>query len=527
MSPLFRATYWSLDSLTPPWGSLSAIFEHVRLSSSESLPDEPLIREKSKFGWIAGAWDGVLGHHWRGSDPPARAFEIASALQKVLQRADPKTLTALYRVIIDEPILPSLELLNEELSELLPVIDRNRLLQLGKYLLLYSAHREAVKFGIVLVGFAGSSADVDILQVIGGNEEFTLYAATALGRVASDPERELWNLAKRVSNWGRIQIVQLLSDTKNADIQAWMLRDGFRNGVMVEYLACICARTGRLHEALQQQPVDNAVLDGAADIIHAMIMGGPAGNIDDYAQAGEACAAYLNCVLTRHELGLRHFLAVDRLNWFLSEPDGWNERLKSGWTQEKRDRLAETCDDILRWETWREQTLLALQSDNYQVFYEGDTAAQVLSIDTWQLHFDRVKATPVGSSYWYRLMQQTNESRIDAVLNFAESALPFSEIETGPADEMGLGYAFQAHQALDWVLQDLRRFPGKGWKLIKAGLQSPVVRNRNMAINAIAAWHRNLWSADIITFLLNAHEIEPRKDVKVRIGRLIEGKPVS
>jgi hypothetical protein len=44
--------------------------------------------------------------------------------------------------------------------------------------------------------------------------------------------------------------------------------------------------------------------------------------------------------------------------------------------------------------------------------------------------------------------------------------------------------------ALDFILQDLRRFPGKGRPLIRAGLQSPVVRNRNMTVRALAAWGR-------------------------------------
>jgi len=527
MSPLFKSTYWSLDLLNPPWGDLASIFDHIRLHGSHPLPDEPLVRSKNKFGWIAGAWDGVLGHHWRGSDPPARVFEIVSALQTLLQRADARTLVTLYGMLVDEPILPSLELLNQEITELLPSIDRSRLLQLARYLTLRSAHREAVKFGTLLIGFVGSSDDLDTLQIVGANEEFTLYSAIAISRVAPDPEQALWEIAKRVRNWGRIQLVQRLKDTKNSDIQGWMLREGFRNGVMDEYLACICARTGRLDKALKQKPVDDALLDGAADIIHALIMGGPGEDIDDYAQAADACHGYLDCVLARRNLGLRHFLAVDKLRWFLSQPDGWDERLNSGWTDERRSTLRAKCDEVFRWELWREQTIKGLHSADEQAFYEADTAAGCLSIDTWRLHFDRVKADPLTSSSWYRLMQQTDDPRIDTVLEFTQNVLPLTEIETGPADEMGLGPEFRAHQALDWVLQDLRRFPAKGWRLLKAGLRSPAVRNRNMAINALAVWPRERWSPDITTFLLNAHEAEPCEDVKRRLSMLLEGRPLS
>ena len=106
-----------------------------------------------------------------------------------------------------------------------------------------------------------------------------------MDHVATEREPALWELAKSVRNWGRMQTVERLKETQNVEIQAWMLREGFRNGVMDEYLACICAHACRLHEAKKQQSVDDAALDGAADIIHALITVGPAEGIDDYQQS--------------------------------------------------------------------------------------------------------------------------------------------------------------------------------------------------------------------------------------------------
>jgi len=93
-------------------------------------------------------------------------------------------------------------------------------------------------------------------------------------------------------------------------------------------------------------------------------------------------------------------------------------------------------------------------------------------------------------------MQTDDPNRIDQVVRLAEERLPLKDIASGPSDELGLGLDFQAHSALDFVLQDLRRFPGKGWPLIRAGLKSPVTRNRNMAVRAIAAWQRPSWPAE-------------------------------
>jgi hypothetical protein len=434
---------------------------------------------------------------------------------------------AFYRSIVEKPILPSLDLLIEELKESLPSLDRGRLLELGRYLTLKSGHREAVESGLTLIGLVGAEQDLENLIIIGKNEEFTLFAAVALAHVSSEPEQEVWKLAKSVRNWGRIQTVERLKGTKDPKIHAWLLREGFRNGVMDEYLACICARTGRLHEALKQRSVDDALLDGAADMIHALITGGPAEGIDDYAEAVDACEAYVENLLARRQLGLRHFLAVAKLRGFLSQSDGWDKRDALGWTELRRDGLLTKCNHVFSWKTWREQTLQALSATDEQVFYDGDTAANYLSIDTWAVHFGRVKTAPLTSSSWYRLMQQTDDSRIDGVLEFTKAVLPLEQIETGPADGIGLGQNFRPHQALDWVLQDLRRFPGRGWRLIKAGVRSPVVRNRNMAINALAVWPRESWPPDAAALVLKAHELEPNDSTKRRLLNLLEGKPLS
>jgi hypothetical protein len=169
----------------------------------------------------------------------------------------------------------------------------------------------------------------------------------------------------------------------------------------------------------------------------------------------------------------------------------------------------------------------ALASENDQIFDEGNEAAQVLSIDTWELHFSRVRANPLTSSSWYRLMQQTNESRLNEVLTFTESVLPFDRIETGPGDELGLGPNFQPHQALGWVLQDLRRFPGHGWRILKAGLRSPVVSNRNMAISALSAWDPKSWSSEMQAVVERAVDAEPKPDVKKRLTEILTSARAS
>ena len=526
MFGLFGKPRWSLDLLAPPWGELDSIYNHIRFApSSDPLPDEQLLREKSKFGWVGGAMDGVFGHHARGSDPTQQVFKIVEALRNLLRKANDRTLQDLYLLIAGDSILSSIDPLLKELNKATPSLDTQRLLETGRYFATRAGHREAVKFGLALIGLVGNADDLAILKAIGKNDEFTLYSAVAIAQIAANPEEELWNLAKNVHGWGRIQIVERLKETKNSEIQSWLLREGFRNEVMNEYLACICARAGRLHEALIQQFVDNALLDGAADIIRALIQGGPAEGIDDYARAADACEAYVNQVWSRTDLKLKHFLAIASLRTFLSSPEGWESRQSLGWTLDRRRVMQTLCDDVFARETWQQQVSAALSSNDENFFYEGDSAAQQLSIDTWTEHFGRVRPAPLTSPSWYRLMQQTDESRIAQVLEFAEAIIPFERVETGPGDELGLGPGFEPHGTLDLVLQDLPRFPGRGWRLIKAGLCSPVIRNRNFAIRALAAWPRESWPPEATSLVQRVRDLEPKDDIKRRLTDLLDGQP--
>jgi hypothetical protein len=208
----------------------------------------------------------------------------------------------------------------------------SRVAEVGRYFATRAADRECTKLGILLLELAGEDRDRPVLEALALHDEFTLYAALALCKLSSDPENVLWQLAQSVHGWGRVQVVERLDETKNPSIQAWMLRDGFRNDIMDEYLAGICARTGRLHEALSGRDVDRALLDGAAGIIKALLSGGPADSIEDYPEGPTAMRGYLRHVDQTSDLGLEHLLCIGRLRYFLSDAAGWEDRYSKGWT---------------------------------------------------------------------------------------------------------------------------------------------------------------------------------------------------
>ncbi len=108
-----------------------------------------------------------------------------------------------------------------------------------------------------------------------------------------EAETEIWNLAKAVYGWGRINAVQYLAETTVPEIKEWMLREGFRNHVLDEYLAYTCATTGGLRQALGRPTVDPNLLAASVDLLIALINAEPGEGIMDYPDGPVVCLSLL------------------------------------------------------------------------------------------------------------------------------------------------------------------------------------------------------------------------------------------
>jgi hypothetical protein len=454
-----------------------------------------------------------MGHHAERGDGSDEVSRILRSIRNLLGHASGTNLKNLYVAVCKSALLgyvdPLLAGLAREFGD-----GKGPLAAIGRVFVLEAPRREAVKFGIAVLGIAGNQTDLDTLRSVGRSDEFTLFTAVAIQNLSVDPDRELLELAKTVEGWGRIHLVERLAKTENFEIRSWLLREGFRNAVMNEYLACICARAGKLHEALRANPQDQALVTSATDIISAMINGGPAEDIDAYEHAAEAIEAYLDAVWPQPGNSPKRFILLDRIRKWLNCDDGWEERTQCGWNPASRERCLLMLQQILGSENWKSSALLGLESSDDGEFYWANLAARRLGVDTWHILFAKVTLDPIGSRYWYELTEATGDSRVDRLIEFAERAIPLDRIATGPADEMGLGEGFEAHSTLDWMLQLLDRFPGKGWPLIRAGLQSPVVRNRNWSLRVFKNWSRQDWPSDARVILQTAVEREPDEDLK-------------
>ena len=273
--------------------------------------------------------------------------------------------------------------------------------------------------------------------------------------------------------------------------------------------------------------VDPELFDGATDIIEALINGGPAEDIDDYEHAPQVISDYVR-LADKMSATARHLAVLIRIRDFLEADDDerWSKRLSSNWTGELRAGSLEACRRIIARPDWTQVVMGAVQTGDTVDRWYGIRCAHALGMDVWDLLFAQLVEDPLQESLYCELMQTEDPARIRKLVQFAEERLPLGEIASGPAEEMGLGREYAPHHCLDFLLQDLDKHEGVGEALILAGLRSPVVRNRNMALKALEAWDISAWSKRVVEEVVRLSQIEPDGSLKERMQKLREAKGI-
>lgn len=517
-----------------PWDQRPSIYDHVRshvdpttsglIEGGETLPDEERINDGSQIRWAAGAMDGVATHHMGTSQQDEQVRKTVDLAISFCGQPTAANKAALYQNIIHENTVsiidPVIEALTSEER-----INHQRLYELAFSFVTEAADREPVKFGIAILGLFGEAGNEELFQTLGRHDEFTLFCAVALANSSEAPDQSLWALAKNVAGWGRIQVVQRLAQTEDEGIKDWLLREGYRNSVMYEYLAYTCATAGGLLAALSEDEVDRDLLTSAGEILQALIAGGPAESIDDYEDGALVTEMFLSRIESAAD-SIADFLHVNAIKEYLDENDAdWDSRSERGWTVGRRSALLETCGAILSQQAWGEKVNEALLSEDEMEFHQANQAAQALGVATWEHHWRRWQDKPTDSGRWYHVVRQVDDERLPQVLQAAESTIDLAAIATGPGNELGLGPGYEHHSCLDYLLQELRRFLGQGTAFIEAGLKSPVVRNRNMSVAALAEWKDEQRIGGLLETLRSAIQIEPDEGVRDRMRKVLNGEP--
>lgn len=482
--------------------------------AAQTLPDEFSPQEDEEtLRWAPGALDGAFGHHVARGDNEEQATQVMQAISRVLRRSSSKNMQALYQLAKQDTPLNFIDDLLKIMSTS-QAIDARRLRALTVFLATQAPDRQVVKLAMVLLAFFPYQQSVDLLQTLGSHDEFTLYAVVAMRAILPPEEFALaWlALAKRTAGWGRIHLIERLPETPDHALRQWLLREGYKNEVMVEYTAWHCAEYGLLHDALAGE-VDAQLLQGAGEILLGMISGEPGPGIEQYSFAVQACDRYLAHILPGSAGDLLHYKVAGEIGRLMGEETFASEA--------EREHLRGLCEQIRALPEWPALIEAGLHDDDSMIFHTALQLCREQGGDPWPAIYQRHREKP-ESVLWYQLMQTDNPDHIAQVIALAESELDLTAISCGPQKSQGRGPLYQQHSALSFVLQDLSRFPGQGWILIRTGLKSPMTFSRNKALNALEAWPQASLPAEAVAILAEAKSREPEKELQDRLAQLLE-----
>lgn len=485
----------------------------------EDLPDEKVENEKVRFA--AGLTDAMFGVD-ESKESKERIQELA-ALFKKIAHGDRSAENQFYdRITGDESVIGIIDEFLEEISKHeLPILPY--LFAFANDLATRSAHRNAVKFGIAVLGVCQDNSVLPDIKMLGLHDEFTVFATVAITSLSADPVNDLWDQARKVDGWGKIQTVERLVMMELTDeIRDWLVRDGYRNSIMYEYLAYTCAMHGNLHERLEAESIDPQLFYAAGEIIQALIAGGPAEDMTCFEYAAATVEGYIRHAST-HAESLQDYFVLLRLKDFLIDlQDDAEENSKNGWTENIISDCLIDITTLINRKDLKPMIMDGMRSADDSIYWNAKQVAITSGFDVWDVLWQRLVENPHSSISWYDVTTQMKAGHEDEFIQFAEKTLPLHEYATGPKDSAGFGPNFTKYESLDYVLHFLKHHPRRGESIILAALQSPVTRNRNVAIAALKEWKKENWSNEITVKLTWLKNIEPNSDTKKELEELLE-----
>lgn len=454
--------------------------------------------------------DGITARHGTNEADSSTASEIADLLDDLITAPSPtrEAVADLHERLADQRAVRVADGLVTELRRREPPAERVR--AVGRHLAEHGVRRNPVKLGIVLLGVAGDERDRDLLLLLGAIEELTLFAVVALVNTQPDRRRTAYELARRVTGWGRIHAVKRLAGCTDPEITGWLLREGFRNDVMNEYLAHLAATTGDLYGALGEPEVDEALLAGAGAILAALAAdGGPAEDLRDYDDAVPVLHRYA-------ELAAAAEPTLDRLDdlltiaHFVRHPDAG-----FSWPDGEPEELATRYAALLDRPVWRDLVRARLRAPvGAYGFNRALSCAGRLGVPAFGPACAHLADDPVNSYVWQWLMHRADAEEVTRITELAERLLPIDRLDAGPGTGYGFGPRFAPDRALEIVVNGLAGHPGAGQRLLRTALRSPVTRIRRGALRVLAAWPPHTRPAHCRAWIIAAAHDEP--DDKLR-----------
>lgn len=494
------------------YSRFSIFFNIKQAFYNGKLPDDyKLPRYGAKPMFADGAQDGTAIYHLKleETDENARLLEAF----KLMSNADFPGAEALLESILQNNYAIKLtDDINTVLWENYEVLDGETIYRFAVNNLLASKNKELVKADMVILELFPCDEPVrGAVRILGQCEEFTLFAIFVM-REWDNGNEEIFALAKKVRDWGRIHAIEYLeADTEEK--KEWLLYEGLKNIFMPEYSALTVFNKAEAAKVFAMKELSYETYHALAMLLEGLLDEGPVPGISQIKDRMLILQQFL-------DHSAKQELTVADLNVVLLIAQ-WCDDLPS----EEAKSIKEKAEAIL------------FDSKNTGVVREAIKNADGLMLaEKLELPFKNQLLECIEQNFeencrkCFWLMEDPDY--VEKVVEVFCNKLPFDIITVGASDDCDFGDKnFKYYAMLESILTNFGRVPvGREPELAAAAVQCPSGRVRRQGVAVLEVWVENT-GIPLKELLPQVHKLltdivadEVCNDIKESINELIAGK---
>ncbi len=462
------------------------------------------------LSFAAGAMDGIALYHMG----PQELDEAEKALiEKAVAAANERDFggaEALLAELTKEKqaifaVEPLQDYIRTHKNELKPA----SIFDFASGMLRNSDNRECVKLALALLELfdnEGSEALKNDIRTVALSDEFALFAIRVISRWKNGNE-EIFSLAKKLKGWGRIHAVEALKPSASS-IKKWLLTEAVTGDVMDSYLALTCWNKSDAEFVLKNRP-SYEQLAGIGRLLRALLDEGPVPGISSMENGDQIIETFLDAA-EKQPLELEDYRVIYDI--YLHYKEAGEGR---SWPALKSKKLLTTY-------RCRCMILDALKQG------EAVDMAEGTGVDVKPYVMELLKSSIKEHRHLVRYIMDDEAFRREAIELYRQQ-LPPDSIHPGPGTALGLGEEYWRESALEFILQELRRYPLEGMDLVETALKAEPVRTRFGALNVLRHWvslEKKPLSEllqELCPLLESLKDAEPDDDIKAGVEELLSG----
>ncbi len=418
-----------------------------------------------------------------------------------------QTRKATYEKIKDEKVISYYYEFLEQFSEIEKV--ESRVKEEALWLLEHSAHREVVKFALIVLGTGNCEEVKERLKIIALHEEFTGVALFALTNGTTNSNETVWHVAKNVTGWGKLEALNFL-DASNEDIRQWILLEGLKDTVPGNASALMCANKGKLDIELHESAISEKIYEGAGTIILGLLYEGSYQMMDDYEYAGQVMMRYTYHAKT-HCRTLQQFYILTQIHDYLQyDEETWEDRFSTNWKPHEKRAVEENIEGIAKNPEYLKQAFEILGNG------EGDedyalAVAQYYNADITDIVLLKLKSNPENYKYYMALFSAENVQIIEQLLEITNSLWDFNDLNE------------DQKMVVLVLLEELEQYDGVGLQFLLKTLKTTDYHLQYITIQTLQNYNKSYWQGTEIEQLVQRYSKESKdKDVKEIAKQLME-----